>query len=128
MCDMLLWYYRLECVKLVGVRCLAQSLRETLREWIPDDEHYTRVVDRFEYLLALERESRQVRGSRHFGEYAFRMVESPETSVAAQTKQEIEEHGDCWAPLKAGFFGGDLQQLNAVKCDYDEKVVGTVSR
>lgn len=87
---------------------LEEALRDPLRELIPDDRGYEQtfeelemlsdmvVVDRFEAVR--DREIRYPR-SRY---WELRLAE------------KIEAQGEDWAPLQAGFFGGDLDRVETV--------------
>jgi hypothetical protein len=104
---------------------LFNKLRGPLREFLSRDEDYQDVFDRFEYLLGLvhaDLNRREADGGwwgpvgcfarrgRHFHQ---------EGRVSQKIGIEIEAEGANWPLLKAGLFGGSLEQLKAAKAKFD---------
>jgi hypothetical protein len=103
---------------------LAKELQDLFRDYLPDQEEFGNCFDRFEYLLGLvhadlkRREwkdgwwgplGRFIWRGRHFG-----------VNIAEQIENEIETTGANWPPLKAGFFGGSLDQVKTAKNKFDK--------
>jgi hypothetical protein len=100
-------------------------LHAPLREFTAGDEEYQTAFDRFEYLLALVHAD-QVRytmqnDSWHgpLGRFAWRGQSFNENRVSELIAKEMETEGSGWAPLKAGLFGGDLEQAKTAKTKFD---------
>lgn len=104
---------------------LFSKLREPLREYLPDDEDYQDSFDRFEYLLGLvhadlnqQQWSNGWRGP--IGCFAWRGTRHFQGGKTSQTiGGEIETAGESWPPLKAGLFGGSLEQARTAKRKFD---------
>ena len=103
---------------------LAKELQDLFRDYLSDQEEFGNCFDRFEYLLGLvhadlkRREwkdgwwgplGRFIWRGRHFG-----------VNIAEQIENEIETTGANWPPLKAGFFGGSLDQVKTAKNKFDK--------
>ena len=98
---------------------LCKRLREPFREYLPDDETYEELFDRFEYLLGLTH-ANLVRNTfgvgwwgplgcfvwrRRFGGGGMPAL------IAAEFNTSLGE----WPPLKGGMFGGSVEQArNAI--------------
>jgi hypothetical protein len=101
------------------------TLRGPLRELLPSDEDYQDTFDRFEYLLGLvhadlNRWEIQKGWWGPFGCFAWRgshFHQEPRTSHKIST--EIEADGANWPLLKAGMFGGSVEQLKTAKANFD---------
>ena len=97
-------------------------MRDPLREFLPLDEDYQDAFDRFEYLLGLVHADlthwEQEKGGcwRPVGcsvcRYGrFRHEGQPSEKIGA----EIDVEAASWPLLKAGLFGGSLEQLKDSK-------------
>jgi SIR2-like domain len=90
---------------------LASDLREPLRDLLPAEDEYQRVIDLFEYLLALcflEKDN----SKRWFPPGRLHYRQSENARVGAL--QEVERLGVNWPVLQAGFFGGDVTAFRAL--------------
>jgi hypothetical protein len=101
------------------------ELRSPLREYIPDQNDYQATFDRFEYLLALVYADLRRWTSRGegwvgpIGCYAWRGQHFQKSTAMSIVAQEIEADGASWPPLKAGLFGGSLEQAKTAKSKFD---------
>jgi len=104
---------------------LFDKLRSTLREYIPRDEDYQVIFDRFEYLLGLVHAdlARYDDGDGGWygpiGCFKWRYSFNPESGISYKIGKELETEGSNWAPLKAGLFGGSVEQANTAKAKFD---------
>jgi hypothetical protein len=104
---------------------LFDTLRGPLREFLPGDDDYRDTFDRFEYLLGLvhaDLKRSQVEGGLWgpVGCFAWRGRHLHQEGRASQKiGTEIEVEGANWPLLKAGLFGGSLEQLKATKAKFD---------
>lgn len=104
---------------------LNECLRIPLREFAPGEEDYQAAFDRFEYILALVHadQNRWImqddswRGP--LGRFAWRGQSFGETRVREVIAKEIEAEGENWPPIKAGLFGGSLEQAKTAKSKFD---------
>ncbi len=104
---------------------LFDKLRDPLREYLPDDEGYQDSFDRFEYLLGLVHADLNQREAQNgwrgpigcFASRERRHLQAGKTSQAINA--EIEAEGESWPPLKAGLFGGSLEQARTAKRKFD---------
>lgn len=100
-------------------------LRTPLASYVPDELLYTRLFDRFEYLLALTYADVQEQDNHiqeywgPFGSFSWRDRHQPQSGISAAIQQEIESQGANWSLLRAGLFGGSLERLQAVKTGFD---------
>ncbi len=97
------------------------GLRGPLREYLPRDEDYQYAFDRFEYLYGLvvaDMTQWEQRGGwwGPVGSY-IRRIHSP--PIQKQIETEIHSEGVAWPLLKAGLFGGSLDQLTNSKTKFD---------
>jgi hypothetical protein len=104
---------------------LFTKLRGPLREFLPREEDYEDVFDRFEYLLGLvnaDLTQREIDGGwwGPVGCFAWRGIH---VNQAGRTSQkigaEIEAEGPDWPLLKEGFFSGSLARLKSAKAKFD---------
>jgi hypothetical protein len=104
---------------------LLGELRSPLRDYTPGDEEYQSIFDRFEYLLALVHADLQRWTSRGegwwgpIGCFAWRVEHFQKSSIMGAIGEEMEAAGANWAPLKAGLFGGSLEQARTAKSKFD---------
>lgn len=103
---------------------LFDKLHATLREYIPRDEDYQAKFDRFEYLLGLVHAdlTRDERGDGWWGPvgcFKWRNAYHPESGAIYKIGKEMELEGANWAPLKAGLFGGSVDQAKTAKAKFD---------
>jgi len=103
---------------------LFEKLRVHLREYIPRDEEFQTVFDRFEYLLGLvhaDINRRQVENGwwGPVGCFRWRGRHVPESEIMHKIGKELEAEGSNWPPLKAGLFGGVLDQAKEAKTKFD---------
>jgi hypothetical protein len=96
-----------------------------VRDLIPREDHYDRLFDRLEYLIALvyaDYSDREGFGFRlpigRFG-WKYRIFGR---HVSAEVEEEIKKQGAEWPLLKAGLCGGSLERLRQVKTGLDEFV------
>ena len=104
---------------------LYDKLRGLLREFLPRDEDYQDAFDRFEYLLGLvhaDLNRWEVENGwwGPVGCFAWRGSRFPQEGRTSQKiGVEIEAEGANWPLLKAGLFGGSLEQLKTAKTKFD---------
>lgn len=104
---------------------LFDRLRALLREYIPRDEDYEEKFDYFEYLLALVHADlvrQEWEGSwiGPIGRFKWRNNYTNSESLASnKIGKELETQGANWAPLKAGLFGGSIEQAKSAKARFD---------
>ena len=105
---------------------LHDVLRPSLRDVVPDDESYSEVFDRFEYLVALAHagmrfaapDSPGVWGP--IGRFSWRSAYGQDGGIIAKTKAELDKAGENWFLLRRGLFGGSLDRLCAIVTTIDE--------
>lgn len=91
-----------------------EVIREPLREALPRAQRYEQAFDRFEYLLALACNNSSLGESwGPVGCFLWRR------SIVDLIGHEIESEGENWSPCRAGFRGGNLDQLRARKSAFD---------
>jgi len=85
-----------------------EALRDPMRELIPDDQQYSQVFEELEMLsdMVVVDRFEAVRGR----EIRYPRSRYWELSLG----EKIEAQGEDWAPLQAGFFGGDLDRVETV--------------
>jgi len=109
---------------------LVDCLRVPLRDLIPDDEAFQSTFDRFEYLLALVHAD-QNRWAFHdgwwgpVGRFIWRGSYAYEARIIEVIGKEIEAEGLNWPPIKAGLFGGNLEQAKTAKTKFDNFLTKT---
>lgn len=105
---------------------LFQTLREPLREFLPDDREYQTAFDRFELLRATEwanrkREEHGEGWRTPYGCFAWR-GRLREGSLVADAIQEIEREGKEWPPIQAGLLGGSLDEAKLALMKVDRYI------
>jgi hypothetical protein len=104
---------------------LFDKLRGPLREFLPRNEDFEDVFDRFEYLLGLviaeaRRQDFEGGWSGPVGCFAWRGIHANQAGrTSRKLDAEIEAEGADWPLLKEGFFGGSLAQLKLAKGKFD---------
>ncbi|MDO9052312.1 MAG: SIR2 family protein [Gallionella sp.] len=104
---------------------LFDKLRLPLREYIPRDDDYQAKFDYLEYLMALVYAdlNRYEYGDgcwAPIGCFGWRNRHFNSTGVMGKIDIELETDGANWAPLKAGLFGGSIEQAKTAKAKFDE--------
>jgi hypothetical protein len=99
--------------------CSNPQLRESLREFLPEDQQYDAALDRFEYLLGLV--YWDLFSTRFNGNWApascfawrdrNRDWDPNRMPVIQQLVEEINTEGENWSLLKAGLFSGSPERL-----------------
>jgi hypothetical protein len=100
------------------------AAREPLREVEPNDEAFTELFDRFEYLLAIAYADLE-EGERLWapvGSFGWRQRRRGEDAVRSQVEAEAREEGDAWPFLQGPLFGGGMAHFPEVKKAVDELV------
>ena len=101
------------------------KLYGSLREFLPREEDYQDAFDRFEYMLGLVHADLNRRESKNgwcgpVGCFAWKSNRSnQEDRISQKIGAEIEAEGANWPLLKAGLFGGSLEQLKTAKTKFD---------
>lgn len=120
-------------IKLPASEYLHDLLREYFQTLIPDDEKYTRLFDRFEYLKGLincdieNGVTETVRGYGPFGRFVFRAMKGHrssqyrEDSVPGEIDTEVARMDHNWPLIQAGFFQKSVVRFKEVKKAYDEQ-------
>lgn len=104
---------------------LMAELRSPLRDYIPGDDDYQTTFDRFEFLFALVHAdlSRGSFGGEGWwgpiGCYAWRGRRFQKATPMSLVAEEIKTEGPNWPPLKAGLFGGSLEQAQTAYSKFD---------
>jgi hypothetical protein len=103
---------------------LFSTLREPLREYLPDDEIYQSTFDRFEYLYSachadMKRDEWKGGWWGPTGCFGWRGRWGNKTTPTA-IAEELEAMQDKWPPLKAGLFGGSLEQARTAITKFNE--------
>lgn len=111
---------------------LHETLREPLRQYLPDDEDYDGCFDRFEYLLALVyADLEDKRGDEYFagpglwgpiGRFGYRLRYAEHRGALQRLVEEAERDRNGWAPLRAGLFNGSFEKFQTVMRGFDEFV------
>jgi hypothetical protein len=106
---------------------LFQVLREPLREFLPQDTHYRKCFDRFEYLLALvfaDLHQKLLQTDEFSGPIGCFGWRYPRRSLDQIFLSEIGLEAGAvdqnWLPLKAGLFNGSAERYQTVKAGFDE--------
>ena len=104
---------------------LFAKLRGNFREYLPRDEDYQAVFERFEYLFGLvhadiTRWSATTGWWGPVGLYLkWERWARSQNSMRKRIDVEIESEGTDWPLLKAGLFGRSLEQLKTAKFEFD---------
>jgi hypothetical protein len=100
-------------------------LRPALREYLPADDDYDAMFDRFEYLVALvHAHATQLEGRTGSwwgpcGRFLWRRSYARNANIPDIIDAEIKTEGAKWGPLAAGLFGGSLEQAQTAKTKFD---------
>lgn len=92
---------------------LFETLAEPLKEYLPNQKNYDDTFDRLEFFWALTVADLNLQVQKYhwipigrfgwkYGNYGYQ--------INQVIKQEIEQQGENWLPLKAGFFGGTVER------------------
>jgi hypothetical protein len=101
------------------------QLLPKIKSFVPREDQYDRLFDRFEYLVALvcandsDREGRVLRVP--IGRFGWRDRDYGR-HISAEVWEEIEKNGAEWPLLKAGLCGGLLERLRREKNVVDDYV------
>lgn len=90
---------------------LAMDLQALVADVVPDDGHFGRLFDRFEYLLGLVYLDLTKMAWAPTGRY---VTDQYGTGADQAVEAEIKAEGAAWSPLAAGLFGGSLERLEEV--------------
>ncbi|MBI1930308.1 hypothetical protein HYR99_39410, partial [Candidatus Poribacteria bacterium] len=105
---------------------LYKVLREPLREFLPQDIHYQRCFDRFEYLFALVYADldydRRNGAWGPIGCFGWRNRHRPENTIMKEIELEAKAAGQDWLPLKAGLFDASVERFQVVKTAFDKEI------
>jgi hypothetical protein len=102
---------------------LYDRLREPLREYLPGDEDYQASFDRVEYLLGLvyadlNRREYQEGWIGPYGRFAWRGRDYGELYLPEVVEKEMAAEGADWGPVKAGLFGGSIEQAKTAAVNF----------
>ena len=97
-----------------------ERLRAPLREYTPRDDDYLSNFDYFEYLLALvyvdlHHRDREDAWWGPIGCFGWRGRNYGAAGAIVKIDNELATEGENWAPLRAGFFGGSIEQAKTAK-------------
>ncbi len=104
---------------------LYKNLRGYFRDFLPRDEDYKEMFDRFEYLLGLvyadlNRIEKLNGWFGPFGCFIWRTAHlHPDVFTQDKFASELATEGANWPPLKAGLFGGTLERAKTAKTNFD---------
>ncbi len=111
---------------------LFELLRNPLSELLKDHSAYEDHFDKFEYFFALARadaaESAGYGVNVAIGRFVWKhMVRVREnrvykSGIVDAIESEAARDGPDWAPIKAGFFKGDITRFTEIKTDFDKKL------
>lgn len=99
---------------------MQEKLREPLRGYIPDDRDYQILFDRFEYILGLARFEKKETIWAPVGSFAWRGKGNPAKFLPDLMKQELLSQKEHWPLLRAGLFGGAVDQAMRAMSDFDK--------
>lgn len=115
-----------KCRGLAGSRYLFEYLRNSLREFLPRDDDYETAFNRFEYLLGLvhaDMNRLEWNGDAWWGPIGLFAASDRhyprDGGIAGIVDKELDKEGAGWPLLKAGLFGGNLEQVKTAKAKYD---------
>ena len=111
--------------------CSNPQLRESLREFLPEDQQYEAELDRFEYLLGLvywDLLSTTCNGNWAPAScFAWRDRnrdwDPNRMPVVQQLEEEIRSDGANWSLLRTGLFSGSLERLISTAQAYNQSLV-----
>jgi hypothetical protein len=111
--------------------CSNPQLRESLREFLPEDHQYDAGLDRFEYLLDLV--YWDLFSTTFDGNWApascfawrdrNRDWDPKRMPVVQQLEEEIQSEGVNWSLLRTGLFSGSLERLISTAQAYNQSLV-----
>lgn len=102
-------------------RYLLKHLREPLRGFVPEDIRYEELFRHYEYLISLH-DWDLTRPMREMQPDRFRILSGSHLGnrkLYEQVQAEINKHKENWPFLKAGLFGGSIEQLRESKAGHD---------
>lgn len=112
-----------------GSDYLAEVLRPTFKELVPNDKEYEDLFDRFEFLFDLvhadlyERQEGLGDVWAPLGRFTWRGRRlRPGEDTPGKVGAEIAKAGDAWPLLQVGLFEGSLTRLTEIKSKLDELV------
>lgn len=111
--------HSLRAGKLLSSRYLLRTVRETLRDYVPNDHSYEAVFRDFEYRVSVVTSDLYER----FWNDGFKAVAGlymDNIRLQDNAKAEIERLKERWPYLKAGLFNGSLERLMEVKNGHDQ--------
>jgi hypothetical protein len=95
-------------------------LREPLRPYVPSDDAYKELFDRFEYIRALI--AMDLLGPPMVGLFAYR-DRSGKLPVSKIFEREIQEQQASFPLLEQGYFGKDIDRLTEVQEEFDTYIL-----
>jgi hypothetical protein len=112
---------------------LYKVLRESLREFLPQDSDYEKCFDRFEYLLGLVHADLYLKLAGRLygpvGRFGWKYEFGVEKGYAIYNNPIMEEielestnAGANWLPLTTGLFNGSIERFLDIKKAYDQLV------
>ena len=108
---------------------LFKALQPVIDDLLFLGNSYEAIFDRFEIFLALvyadldNRELSNLWGPP--GRFAYKHRDrGREGGPYDEIVKEAKSHGDNWAPLKAGFFGGSYERFNEISSAYEKLISG----
>ena len=103
---------------------LYNVLRDSLRDILPDDTHYQKSFDRFEYLLALVHADLRAKYGYdmwwQIGRFSWPRHRLTGGGIVKEIETESNEEGKDWSPLKAGLFEGSFDRFKELKDALDQ--------
>jgi hypothetical protein len=97
---------------------MESTLRDPLREILPDDHKYLMIFDRFEYYQSMLYVDLVRDTLPPVGRFAVRNLEEDQKYVGDVVRGEIEKQGTSWPLLRVGLFEGSqdraIQLVDAV--------------
>jgi hypothetical protein len=105
---------------------LRQTLREPLKDYLPEERDFDNAFDQLEYLFALRYWQYTSKHTGYewapLGSFAWRSRYRPQHQIAVKLDAEIAELGVEWPPLKYGLLQGPIEQLKEIKASFDKYV------
>ncbi len=94
------------------MKSFASHIQEETQDYRSYESEYHRVFDRFEYLMGLSVIGARATGWAPIGQNIWKhQYQSEESRVFNVIDWEVEKMQEDWPPLKAGLFGGSLENL-----------------